>query len=233
MKFSTRLSPVTHSADPFTPLRTGLATLVCAALLAPFANRANADVFFTPDSFGVGNVYTTPQSFGDTFTPTANITVTALGFYDVSGGGLIDSHNVGIFNSAGTLLSDATVPSGTGGTLVDSFRYESISPLSLTAGDTYTLAGLVLTEDDTVGYSTPAGVTIGPGISVSADPAVYVFAGGPTVADPTLTGISATFYIGPNFEYQSSAVGAPDAGSWISILLAGGFLASLRRRIGR
>jgi Domain of unknown function (DUF4082) len=217
----------------FNPFRTSFAGLVCAALLCPLANQAKADVFFTPSAFSIGTSYTTPQSFGDTFTPTENITVTSLGFFDINGS-LTDPHNVGIFNSSGTPLADTTVPPGTGGTLVGDFSYVSITPLNLTAGDTYTLAGLLLTTDDPVGYSSPGGVTLGSGLSVSLDPAVYVFAGGPSVndlVDPTFSGISATFYVGPNFEYgPSNANGVPDAGSWTSVVLAAGFLASLRRK---
>jgi hypothetical protein len=37
--------------------------------------------------------------------------------------------------------------------------------------------------------------------------------------------------VGPNFEYQpTGASGVPDAGSWTSVILAAGFLVSLRRK---
>jgi hypothetical protein len=63
--------------------------------------------------------------------------VDALGIYDAGMDGLADAHAVGIWTSSGTLLAQATVPPGTAGTLVGSYRYSAIAPLTLTAGQTY------------------------------------------------------------------------------------------------
>jgi hypothetical protein len=67
----------------------------------------------------------------------ANLEVTALGFYDDGMNGNQDAHPVGIWTAGGTLLAQVTVPAGTAGTLVGSYRYAAISPLTLTAGQTY------------------------------------------------------------------------------------------------
>ncbi len=63
--------------------------------------------------------------------------VDALGIYDAGQDGLEDAHAVGLWTSSGTLLAQATVPSGTAGMLVGSYRYTAIAPLTLTAGQTY------------------------------------------------------------------------------------------------
>lgn len=202
-----------------------------AAVVLSTTPRASAAEFFSVLSDGIGTGYTLPQSFGDVFTANENMTVTAVGFYDYTHSGLLDSHDVGIFNSSGTLLEDASVPSGTAGTLIGDFRYANLgTPLNLSAGDTYTLAGLVLTDDDNAGYTSPGGVNVDPAISISSDPAVYVFAGGPTVAFPMFSGVSATFYVGPNFEFQAqTSSSTPDNASWAVVLIAAGFLGSARR----
>jgi hypothetical protein len=72
---------------------------------------------------------------------------------------LAESHYVQLFqlvtpqNNPGTyqLIARATVPSGTGGALDGSFRYSSISPVTLTAGGTYLLLDSVGTLSSTTG----------------------------------------------------------------------------------
>jgi len=88
---------------------------------------------------------------GYEFSPTENVTVTALGVYDLAGctfrpspcaDGLLDSHQVGIWDSTGVLLETATVPSGTNSEKVGEFRYVSIASLELMSGQTYVVASL-------------------------------------------------------------------------------------------
>jgi hypothetical protein len=61
--------------------------------------------------------------------------VTDLGVWDGNGGGLADSHIVTIWTSTGTFVTSGTVLVGTSGTLVDDFRYVSIAPTLLAAGN--------------------------------------------------------------------------------------------------
>lgn len=89
----------------------------------------------------------------------SNVLVTALGFYDGPdsadannsatpfGDGLLESHEVGIYDSNGNLLTEAmTIPSGTGATLVGEFRYMTlVTPITLLAGQNYTIAGQIPT----------------------------------------------------------------------------------------
>jgi hypothetical protein len=68
-----------------------------------------------------------------------DLEVDALGIFDQDGDGLEDAHPTGIWTSGGTLLAQVTVSPGTGGNLVASYRYASLAPLTLAAGQTYVL----------------------------------------------------------------------------------------------
>lgn len=114
--------------------------VITAAFLSLFSSLATADapalsfVAGTPVTSGSNQVY------GWIFSVDTPISVTSLGVYDQGADGLAISHDVGIFRqSSQALLGSATVPAGTVGTLIDSFRFESVTPFSLTP-DTYLIA---------------------------------------------------------------------------------------------
>jgi hypothetical protein len=89
-------------------------------------------VFNNPDFTPVYAVINGPV--GWTFQPLTDISVTALGMFD----GLPANLEVGLWNSSGTLLVSETIDEN-----IISFnqsRYESITPVALTAGQTYYLA---------------------------------------------------------------------------------------------
>ncbi len=71
------------------------------------------------------------------FTPNIGILVDALGVFDEGDLGLGEQHSVGLWNRAGTLLAQVTIPSGAVATLDNGFRYESITPILLNAGTSY------------------------------------------------------------------------------------------------
>lgn len=75
----------------------------------------------------------------------STIIVDSLGVFDHLGDGLEEVSQVGLWTNTGTLLSSAFVPQGTGGTLIDRYRFTSINPLELLSG-TYIL-GAVLPGD--------------------------------------------------------------------------------------
>ncbi|MGZ8898958.1 MAG: DUF4082 domain-containing protein, partial [Limisphaerales bacterium] len=78
------------------------------------------------------------------------ISVTHLGYFDAGLNGLTDSHMVGIWDSAGTLMTQATVPSGTEGTLVNSYRFTLATPATLDANTTYFIGGHSPSASDTI-----------------------------------------------------------------------------------
>jgi hypothetical protein len=221
--------PIAHS-------RPALTAILCASALAEFVPQASADEFFTvPAGLGNSAGYTLPQSFGDQFTPLENLTVSEVGFWDPTGTGLNESHVVGIFNSSGALLESGVVPVGTTGAWVDGFRYVAIAPLTLDAGQTYTLAATLGlgTIEDGVGYTSPAGVNLSSEISTSSDPSRYIFAGDASdLVYPTGPGVSASFYVGPNFEFSGNSSSAPDGGS-TALMVSLGFaaVAGIRRKL--
>ena len=137
------------------------------------------------------------ETVGWKFSVTSPTMVGALGAFDSGLGGLINSHSIGIWNSAGTLITSATVASGTANPLLNQFRYVTIVPVILGVG-TYTIGatwGTGSASDDyianTTNFHTAAGINY-----LGSE---YIQAGSLTM--PTTP---ATFFtngmFGPNFE---------------------------------
>jgi len=85
--------------------------------------------------------------------------VTYLGFYDDQGNGLTESHAVGIWNAAGTLLTSTTVVPGD--FLEGHFRWAATSPVVLPVADGYVIAAVTGSENytwDPSGYGTDSRV---------------------------------------------------------------------------
>jgi hypothetical protein len=125
------------------------------------------------------------------------ITVGALGvFQDATEIGLADSYAVGLWSSSGTLLADATVASGTAAPLVDQFRYATVTPVTLAAGQYYYVGALYPDGNDPLVFPDDAtDLTNGPGITF--DGATY--AAGASLTAPT-SHIGTYGYFGPNIE---------------------------------
>jgi hypothetical protein len=104
------------------------------------------------------------------FSPTEDITVTALGVFDLSGctnpgvpgcpDGLVDNHEVGIWTTTGVLLGSTPVLPGTVAKRFGQFRYVKITPIDLSAGQSYVVAsfnpspdndGITLCTNGTIG----------------------------------------------------------------------------------
>jgi hypothetical protein len=199
-------------------------SLFAVALIAwnPLQTRADTIAF----SISGGNA--TVFFFGDitlgyAFTASSPIKVTNLGVFDAFNNGLVASHAVTIWTSTGTQLVQATIPAGTGGTLIDGFRYVSIAPFSLPAG-TYTIGGSydgsldAAQTDTTITSASELSYVDGRGEFGFTFPSGDVF-GFPNG------------YFGPNFEFTTGVV-TPDSGSTVSLLgcaLLG--LAVLRRKL--
>jgi len=122
-------------------MRKLLVSILTLMVLVGGAGVASATPFmaFTTDTTHTSVSSSTHVTEGYRFTPTANLTVLQLGVFDSDLDGLHDAHQVGIWTNSGDLLASATVPQGTTGTLMGSYRFVSITPLSLTQGVTYVL----------------------------------------------------------------------------------------------
>jgi len=172
-----------------------LLVLLSATLVLLSASAARADtagVSFTSPGTAFNNGV--GFSLGFAFTATGDFTVDALGYFDNNG--LTEVHQVGLYNSSGTLLATATV-SGSG-TQVGFFNYTPISDVDLIAGQSYQVVGTSGVIDpyafDPVGFTTASNVTF--------DNSVYT--PGDTLAFGTSTD-SNIGYFGPNFEEVSAS----------------------------
>ena len=130
----------------------------------------------------------------------ADLQATALGEYDRDGDGLGMSVEVGVWDSSGTLLGMVTVPSGTGPTLIGSFRYQTLTtPIALLSGQTYTIGSRC------TGMGSSYEPLDGPTVTFASD---FTAAGGrynngamsTTFSEPTMS-LGGTIFLGPNLEY--------------------------------
>lgn len=151
-------------------------------------------------SFNNDTDYYSDTNIGNNFTVGAsNISVSSLGYYDQNQNGLAAGKEVGIYDLSGTLLASATIPSGTGGTLIDGFRYiDLITPLILNASTTYRVVAQTGTTTDSFIYS-PNGVTSGSGVSFETSG--YFYESSAALAFPT--NYVATMRIAPNIRYEA------------------------------
>ena len=81
------------------------------------------------------------ETDGLEFVPWVDVEVTALGYCDEGGDGLVNEHTVGIFEKSNRQLVSDTVTVDDGSTLEGVFRYEEITPVVLKGGTSYVVAG--------------------------------------------------------------------------------------------
>jgi hypothetical protein len=115
------------------------ASLLCAGLVA--ASQAPAQALsispalhaISPGNVGGDSGFS--GSLGYNFNLSQPYAVSALGFYDELGDGLLSSHMVGIFDATSqALLISGTVPSGSSSPLLAGFRWLSVPQQVLNAG---------------------------------------------------------------------------------------------------
>lgn len=212
-----------------------LSTALAGLLLMTAAAPARADspaISGTSASFG----FSSYQTIGWQFSTNNNVTVDALGYFDFHfEAGLADAHQVGIWDSSGTLLTSATVDAGVVDPLLGFFRYKTITPYLLPGGQTYTIGGTTDAFNPPALYDVWAhdvvGLTTDPAITLPANAARFVLTAGNTLADPTQIG-AGNVLAGPNFLIGPAASAVPEPGG-LALLFTGGLplLGSLRRRL--
>lgn len=145
--------------------------------------------------------------------------MTSLGWFDDCLNGFQDSHTVNLYDvSSATLLSSLTLSAGTADPLTGSFRYHAITPVTLTPGITYLLAGTTgdldpYTENDDV-----CGFSINPNFIVPENAGRFVD-NTPGFNYPDQHYSDYMIYAGPNLE-GVPACDAPEPAS-LALLLAG------------
>jgi hypothetical protein len=174
---------------------------------------------------GGGTFFNFPDATGYYFTPNVDIAVDRLGYFDKNFTGLATTHDVGIFLTNGTVVVTTTIQAGTGSLLDGHSRYESIGPVTLTAGTHYYANANNNTIDQYV-FGTDA-VTYAPeitwnGFSQASDNSIF---------SPTMNLGGVPGNLGPNFQFGPAAV--PEPTTWtlaaIGSVVAGG-LGWMRRR---
>lgn len=97
-------------------------------------------------------------TLGYSFTVNSPVRVTDLGYWDFANDGFSSSHQIGIWDTSGALLTSTTIAAGPSGTLLNGFRYVSLAtPLGLAAGD-YVIGGNIGSDgyvQDDAGYFGP------------------------------------------------------------------------------
>jgi len=198
---------------------------VTAALIAfcPLQTRANTIALSFTNS-GSGGFPNTDETLGWAFTLSSPVLVTNLGLWDSNNDGLSASHVVTIWTSTGTLEAQGTIPSGTGATLTNGFRYVSIAPVVLPAGS-YTIGGFISVGSEEFASGASA-ITTASGVTYNGSRSEIGF------AFPTGDVLGASnSYFGPNFQF-TTATTVPDTATTCYLLglsLMG--LAFLRRKL--
>jgi hypothetical protein len=222
-----------------------LAARLCAAgMFVGLISVAQATTAFDP----VGDVFVPNEPSGNDalfFTPTVNVSITALGYYD----DVTYPHAVGLYevtsvvgnptdysgsvsgvsgattltSVGGTELASTSIAPGVG-TLDNGFRYNAITPITLLAGQLYAVDGYYAGGPDQGVYATG-----GPGADPSITFNYYLWdyaASGPDLPLNTY----ATPILGPNFQF--SAVPEPTtmiAGAMLLLPFGASTLRIMRR----
>jgi hypothetical protein len=214
---------------------TGIAVCAVAGTLATAKAQTPALTFTTSPTSSGGFVL----GWQFSVKPAASVIVSALGYYDFNQDGLSQAHTVGIYDSVGTLLVSAVVPTGTAGTLVNQYRYISITPFTLAAGGAYTIEGTNTGTGDrwAFGDGTETGLTVNSNLTKAAtNAAVFANNGGATLVFTTTKPNSPTGYSflgGPNFQISGtipSGVPEPGAAAIIIGITTTGAVLTMRRR---
>ena len=163
-----------------------------------------------------------PFSLGYTFDVVSPFTVQYLGYFDAGSDGLAESHDIGLWDPTGTLLSSATVSAGTGNILLGGFRLVAVTPFTLAAGAGYHVLGTAPDAADALLFT--AAKTNGPGI---------MYVGGAFCEGATLQnscGSNVDGYFGANFAGTTT----PEPASMVLLAtgLVGIFGVARRRKQG-
>lgn len=187
------------------------AWIVLTAGLGLATATATASVIFAENPTGAWNVAGNALTAGTPFTVGAStLMLTSLGFFDQNQDGLENSHMVGIYDQAHTLLGSVTVKAGTASTLHDGARWEQLnSPIALSANTMYMLAATFLDTGDKANISTKAQVTLDPNFTLALSG--FTYKPGATLNYPsTPGGLIGSYAFGANME----VVAAPEPSQW-------------------
>jgi hypothetical protein len=206
----------TPQTQPRMPVRLAPAFVVVALIAScPLQTQGNTIAL----SFTGGNVGATPNfTLGWAFTLSSPVLLTDLGVWDRFGTGLAESHLVSVWTSTGTQVVGAqgTVSPGAGPTFTNGFRYVSILPVLLPAGN-YTIGAFYPTSIDALTFVASTIATT-PGVTYDGSRAEL------GNAFPPGTGGNSNSYFGPNFQF----IAVPEASTVTLLLLGAGAMFGLK-----
>jgi hypothetical protein len=101
-----------------------------------------------------------PWNLGFSFTTSSTQAFNALGVADFDSVGLIQSHDIGLYDTSGNLLVSALGVTGTADAVQDGFVWAAINPITLSAG-TYIVGASGEWDVDKYGYSGAINVDAG------------------------------------------------------------------------
>jgi hypothetical protein len=166
-------------------------------------------------------------SLGYSFVASVATNVVSLGVWDQDSDGLLGSHEVGLWASDRTLLASTVVGAGNAGILDSGFRFTDISPVPLTAGQTYYVAALFNGPGDDNAVDDPTSVLTAPQITYDSR-RFGCCSGGPGLKFPDLVGFGTTGHWGGNVRLDASAQPVPEPTTML--LLGSGVAAAVLRR---
>jgi len=160
------------------------------------------------------------QSVGWQFDVNTAVFATHLAWHDDGGDGLVARHEVGIWDSGGTLLTSAIIPAGTVATLDGIWRVVDIPDVLLAVGSGYIVGGYNGSTSDVMRYDVDNHV-----VDSRLDFVDATFSGINGIFErPTSFSVADTGFYGPSFKLDA----VPEPATMAALGL--GVAAMLRRR---
>lgn len=161
---------------------------------------------------------------GWNFQATTFMNVTELGcFAYVFDNPTITNIQVGLWNAGGALLASNTITPNS--VQFDSTRYESITPVALDAGQTYSIG--IYSPGGSIGLDVVSGSGASTAFTSAGITNLVIALSSSGFAYPSQhPGGPGSLYAGPNFQYQG---GVPEPASCL-LLCLGGLLLAVRQR---
>jgi len=148
--------------------------IICLGALVAPATLFSAAINFT----NAPVAHDRQLTLGFVFTTNSDIEISTLGYYDEGQDGFLANHEVGIYDSNGQLLTSIVLNAGSGSYLDGLYRYRAITPITLLAERTFTIAATSGGFADGFAYGTSATISnfvVDPNITVAADASRFLY----------------------------------------------------------